>query len=255
MKKTIWVGMCLLGMMIYQSASFGTEHKQLKAYPAAKHGMQRIVITLPEKNDHEAANFKIELVAGKQLLSNGINRLRLATSIVRKTLTGWGYSYYEVTGSDSMASTMMAVPKGNKKVKTFVAGSPLMIPYNSRLPVVIYAPKEYEIRYRIWHTSGRLSANLTGSWVQPVKGNSTEKQGFTLFADGSAASINMATLLYQQWKISNASITLTVESLGNHTHSESIETYAYETPDANTLILKKGSWSQEYKRLISDKHP
>jgi len=254
MKKTIWGGMCLLGMMLCQSAAFATEHKQLKAYPEAKQGMQRIVITLPEKDNHEAAGLKVELVAGKQMFGDGFNRLHLATSIMRKTLTGWGYSYYKVTGSDAVASTMMAVPEGHKKVKTFVAGKPLMIPYNSRLPVVIYAPKGYEIRYRIWHANAYLSASLAGAWVQPVKGRSTEKQGFTLFADGSAASINMSTLLYKQWSISNASISLTVESLGNHTHSESIETYAYEMPDANTLILKKESWSQAYKRLLPDGH-
>jgi ecotin len=47
-------------------------------------------------------------------------------------------------------STMMAVPPGTPKAEKFVSGAPLLIRYNSRLPVVIYAPKGLEIRYRIW---------------------------------------------------------------------------------------------------------
>mgnify|MGYP002064584123 CR=1 FL=1 len=38
------------------------------------------------------------------------------------------------------------------QVEKFVSGTPLLIRYNSRLPVVIYAPKGFEIRYRIWQT-------------------------------------------------------------------------------------------------------
>ncbi len=65
-------------------------------------------------------------------------------------MEGWGYSYYEVSGSDRMMSTLIGVPEGAKKVKQFVAGEPLMTRYNSRLPVVIYAPNGFEVRYRIW---------------------------------------------------------------------------------------------------------
>lgn len=36
-------------------------------------------------------------------------------------------------------------------VKTFVAGTPLLVRCNSRLPIVVYAPTGYQVRYRIWH--------------------------------------------------------------------------------------------------------
>ena len=39
---------------------------------------------------------------------------------------------------------------GGKKVEAFVGGAPLKIRYNSRLPVVVYAPEGVEVRYRIW---------------------------------------------------------------------------------------------------------
>jgi ecotin len=44
----------------------------------------------------------------------------------------------------------MAAPEGAPKVTQFVTTAPLLIPYNSRLPIVVYIPEGYEVRYRIW---------------------------------------------------------------------------------------------------------
>jgi ecotin len=74
-------------------------------------------------------------------------------TIEARPLEGWGYTYYDVTGSSSTMSTLMAPPKGAAKVKKFVTASPLHVSYNSRLPIVVYAPKGYEVRYRIWKAS------------------------------------------------------------------------------------------------------
>jgi len=157
MKLICSFGLSLLVVACLNTTAFSAEHPELKAYPAAKDGMQRIVIILPEQSQQEAANFKVELVAGKQMLVDGVNLVRLNTSIEGKTLKGWGYSYYDVTASDLMISTKMAVPDDVQKVNRFVAGKTLMIPYNSRLPIVIYTPKGYDIRYRIWHADNYLS--------------------------------------------------------------------------------------------------
>ena len=43
-----------------------------------------------------------------------------------------------------------AYSEGSEKIKQFVSGTPLLIRYNSRLPIVVYAPEDYEIKYRIW---------------------------------------------------------------------------------------------------------
>jgi ecotin len=45
---------------------------------------------------------------------------------------------------------MMAVPEGHEQVEQFIVGKPLLVQYNSRLPIVVYAPEGYEISYRIW---------------------------------------------------------------------------------------------------------
>jgi ecotin len=126
------------------------EHKELKAFPAAKEGMERVVIVLPHKERGEEDASKVEIVAGKTMQTDGVNQVRLGTTIEPRPLKGWGYTYYEVTGSGHAMSTMMAPPPGSPKVERFVAGTPLTIRYNSRLPIVVYAPKGYELRYRIW---------------------------------------------------------------------------------------------------------
>ncbi len=92
-------------------------------------------------------------------------------------------------------------------------------------------------------------SNLIGSWVEPVPGRPDQRQGFILYGDGSARSINMATLLYKGWKVSGSNITLFYESIGNHMRFESSDEYEYEMPDRDILILKKGGWKVEYTRL------
>jgi ecotin len=131
-------------------AVLGAEHPELKAFADAKEGMDRFVIVLPHKERGEEDAFKVELIPGKIMPTDGVNLMRLGISVEARPLKGWGYTYYEVTGRDVAMSTMMAPPPGTQQVKKFVSGAPLLIRYNSRLPVVIYAPKGYEIRYRIW---------------------------------------------------------------------------------------------------------
>ena len=128
-------------------------HPELKAFPVAEDGMQRFVIVLPHKERGEDSTFKVEIVAGKTMLTDGVNQLRLGNTIEAKPLEGWGYTYYELTGQDLVMSTMMAAPEDSQQVESFVSGKSILIDYNSRLPVVIYAPEGYEVRYRIWSTS------------------------------------------------------------------------------------------------------
>ena len=139
----------LCSLMGAGMTGFSEDHKELKAFPAAKAGMERSVITLPHKERSEEGDFKVELIPGKTMMTDGVNATRLGMSIKPQPLKGWGYTYYEVTGRDVAMSTMMAGPAG-MKVEQFVAGAPLIIRYNSRLPIVVYAPKGYEIKYRIW---------------------------------------------------------------------------------------------------------
>ncbi|MND67751.1 Ecotin precursor [compost metagenome] len=113
------------------------------------------MITLPtqaEEND-----YKVEILAGKQLEVD-CNRQHLGGTLEEKTLQGWGYSYYRLEAVNGPASTLMACPDG-KKTKTFVpvVGEGFMLRYNSKLPIVVYAPKGVEVKYRIWSAGEQVS--------------------------------------------------------------------------------------------------
>ncbi len=147
---SILVWAAALGLTAAGHAAAAPPHPELKAFPPAGEGMERFVIVLPHKERGEEDAFRVELVAGREMLTDGVNIVRLACTLEPRPLKGWGYTFYEVGGSPLVMSTLMAPPEGAPKVKRFVTGPRLHIAYNSRLPIVVYAPAGYEIRYRIW---------------------------------------------------------------------------------------------------------
>lgn len=120
----------------------------LKPFPAAAEGYQRHVIDLPAQPNE--ADHKVELIAGKTMEVD-CNRQRLGGQWQEKTVEGWGYGYYELEKVGPVVSTLMACPDGSRK-QAFVPvdGGPMLVRYNSKLPLVIYAPAGVEVRYRIW---------------------------------------------------------------------------------------------------------
>ena len=137
-------------LLLLGVATYAAEHPELKPFPMPGPGMERFVIVLPHKERGEDEAFRVELVVGREMLTDGVNLMRLGNSIEPRILTGWGYTYYEVTGPLATMSTMMAPPPGTERVKRFVAAPALHIRYNSRLPVVVYVPEGFEVRYRVW---------------------------------------------------------------------------------------------------------
>ncbi|ELY3811860.1 serine protease inhibitor ecotin [Cronobacter sakazakii] len=139
--------------------------ENIAPFPKAEKGMVRQVIDLPERQDE--ASYKVELVLG-QTLDVDCNKHQLAGKFERKTLEGWGYDYYtfesakNADGSVMYTSTMMACPDGKKEKKFVTAnlGENGMLNYNSKLPVVVYAPENIDVKYRLWKADETLvSAN------------------------------------------------------------------------------------------------
>lgn len=158
MQKRVLLLVLLLVFFVGQGNAIGIEHPQLKAFFPAKKGQQRFVIVLPHKERGEEDGFQVEIIPGKNMLTDGVNQTRLGRTIIPKPLEGWGYTYYEVTGDDVALSTMMAAPAGAEKITEFVTGTSIFVGYNSRLPIVIYAPDGVELRFRIWNTSPDFEA-------------------------------------------------------------------------------------------------
>ena len=122
----------------------------MKAFPSADSGMVRHVLQLPKQEDETA--FKLELIAGKTVRVDAENRYFFGGKIEAENIQGWGYTLYRVSQLGPMAGTLMAIDPNTPKQDRFVAlgGEPYLIRYNSRLPVVVYAPEGVEVRYRIW---------------------------------------------------------------------------------------------------------
>ena len=153
-KSLIFV--CLLLM------SFAHAADDLKAFPQAENGMVRHVLQLPKKKDETV--FKVELVVGKTVLIDQQNNYFFGGSIKSETIVGWGYDRYIVSSLGPMGGTLMAVDPNEPKVQRFIKlrGEPYLIRYNSKLPVVVYAPEGVEVRYRIWTTEVKTKSMEKG---------------------------------------------------------------------------------------------
>ena len=125
----------------------------LKAYSPADAGMVRHVLQLPKQADESA--FKVELIVGKTIQVDAVNNYFFAGKIEEKTIAGWGFPRYDVNKLGPLAGTLMAAGPDAPKVNRFITlgGEPYLIRYNSRLPIVVYAPEGAEVRYRLWSAS------------------------------------------------------------------------------------------------------
>ncbi len=128
----------------------GQAADNMKAFPRADEGMVRYVLQLPEQVNESA--FKVELIAGKTVEVDEANRYFFTGKIEEKTISGWGFPRYILGKLGPMAGTLMAINPNAPKVNRFitVGGEPYLIRYNSRLPIVVYAPEGVEVRYRVW---------------------------------------------------------------------------------------------------------
>lgn len=120
-----------------------------KAYPPAPAGRERKVLLLPHKTREEEDDFKVEVIVGRTIETDGVNRYRFGGSIEERDIPGWGYSYYDAVGTFAVPATTR-IAAGGPRERQFVAGPRLLVPYNSRLPLVVMVPEGCEVRWRLW---------------------------------------------------------------------------------------------------------
>lgn len=154
-KKPIWTCMLLALASFQGDAMAADDRDDLKPYPAPPAGFERWVFRVPAVD--QADDRRVELVIGKSLAVD-CNRTWFRGNLVEKVAEGWGYPYFEVDQIVGPASTMMACPPGQERREAFVEvqGEGFLQRYNSRLPVVVYVPDGYEVRYRIWSTGPEI---------------------------------------------------------------------------------------------------
>lgn len=152
MKKMI---LSVMAMALASSAAMAAgELEKVAPYPKAEKDMVRHVIELTPQQNEE--NYKVELVIGKTTKAD-CNRQWYAGDLEEKTLEGLGYTYYTLQELKGPFSTQMACQEPAKeRFITTNLGNDATVRYNSKLPIVVYAPKDVDVKYRIWSTDDQL---------------------------------------------------------------------------------------------------
>ena len=89
---------------------------------------------------------------------------------------------------------------------------------------------------------------LEGSWVEHVPGMEEQTQGFTLNEDGTAVSINMATLQYQEWSASGDTLVLTGKSIGNGQTIDMADTLLIVSLSADSLVVRQHQLTRTFHK-------
>ncbi|MEE4361485.1 MAG: serine protease inhibitor ecotin [Pseudomonadales bacterium] len=141
----------LVSLLVAACSSLSTAGgaDEMTPYPAAETGFVRMVFGLPELA--READRRVEIIVGKTLMVD-CNRVGFGGDLEQRVAEGWGYPYFVLERVGGSASTMMACLPGEEEVEAFVQvrGEGFLQPYNSRLPIVVYVPEGFLVRYRIW---------------------------------------------------------------------------------------------------------
>lgn len=134
------------------TASAAQKLKEVAPYPAVNKDSNRHVIWLANQADE--SQYKVEILATKSGLKD-CNTVSYNANLKVQTLEGWGYDYYRVDNLQGPNSTLMACDNKQKRKANIPVNfaDQDLLRYNSKLPIVIYAPKDIDIQYRIWQAA------------------------------------------------------------------------------------------------------
>ncbi len=139
----------LFASILFLVVAVADETTNMKPYPDAEEGFERMVFRVPAVEDESA--HKVEIIVGK-ILSVDCNRTSFGGVLERRVAEGWGYPYYVLEKVGGPMSTLMACPPDVENTDEFITvnGDGFLHRYNSKLPMVVYVPEGFEVRYRIW---------------------------------------------------------------------------------------------------------
>lgn len=138
----------LLSFLLIGACATAMSEDDLKPWPPAETDERRYVIRLPALDDE--SRFGVELVIGKEIEVD-CNQHWFGGNLERQSIEGWGYSFYRLSDVAGPASTMMACPDDEKRVDFVpVRFEDPYLRYNSKLPIVVYVPDGFSVRYRVW---------------------------------------------------------------------------------------------------------
>ena len=152
--KSIWILVLLATLFPFNTAA-GEGGSDLQPYPAPDPGFERWVFRVPSLEQEE--HHKVEIVVGK-ILSVDCNPTSFFGDLEQRIVEGWGYPFYLLEKVGGPASTLMACPPGQQRTESFVAvkGQGFLQRYNSKLPMVVYVPEGFQVRYRVWSAGSEV---------------------------------------------------------------------------------------------------
>ena len=145
-----------LVVLIASTFAFGQEENyeslEIEMFPKAETGFKQVYIQVPVVENEE--NYKIELHIGKET-SVDCNQHFMNGQLSELNLDGWGYTYFKVESDGAISSTKMAC-LDSKLERKFITLTPQLVRYNSKLPVVVYVPENFSVKYKIFKASDAL---------------------------------------------------------------------------------------------------
>ena len=120
----------------------------LGAFPASMPGHQRHVVKLPPLDNEHL--HRVELLGGKTLKVD-CNRQSMDGHFSPREVPGRNYPYWVFSSKGQVMSTRMGCPPGSDR-QQFVSAETLLVPYNSRIPLVVFVPEGFEFRSRPFDT-------------------------------------------------------------------------------------------------------
>ena len=123
-------------------------YQDINQYPKATKTNEQHIINLPAIVGNDSQNKKVEIYVGKYMETDGCNQYNLNGKLDKKTVKSY-LDYYNFTTNGNVASTNMGCLNAKPENK-FVSSQPLLLDYNSNLPIVIYTPKGYSVQYKIF---------------------------------------------------------------------------------------------------------
>lgn len=145
MKKLILTPILLaFSMMSFAQSVYKVD---LSVFPKPEKGMHQVVIEVPtSENDYDK---KIEIFAGKFMETDTCNRTFLAGEFKKDEVKGFGYDFLTFSTKGMTPSTLMGC-LDNKKISQFVKSQGYLTNYNGRMPIVVYVPDGYDVRFKIY---------------------------------------------------------------------------------------------------------
>lgn len=158
MTRSLLLSLSMISLTAINTHARASALEPLAPYPEADRGFVRQVIHLEKRDQEEGV--KVEILAGKPLEVD-CNGPRLVGDLKEMSSKSRGLRYYRLLRVSKPFYTLMRCTDASSHWEfVSVQGKGFWLPYSSRQPIVIYVPKDFEVRYRLWTASPKTRVAL-----------------------------------------------------------------------------------------------